>query len=148
MRPSANLALIVAAGVWLQTSASGQAPQTPAFKGRVDLVTLDVSVWDRDGRPVKGLKAADFTLLEDDKPREIVSVSEVDIPEPPPPTAPWMLEASIDVESNDVTDKRLFLILLDDASFGDLKLNQARLKEVKDAARTVIRRLGPTDLAA
>lgn len=146
MRSSA--ALIVAAGVWLQSSTPAQTPQAPAFKGRVDLVTLDVSVWDRDGRPVKGLKAADFTLLEDDKPREIVSVSEFDIPEPPPPTAAWMREATVDVESNDVTDKRLFLILVDDASFGDLKLPQSRVEEVKDVARQVIRRLGPTDLAS
>ena len=107
-----------------------------------------MSVWDRDGRPVKGLKAADFTLLEDDKPREIVSVSEIDIPEPPPPTATWMRDATVDVESNDVTDKRLFLILLDDASFGNVKMNPTRVEQLKDAARGVIRRLGPTDLAA
>ena len=143
-----SLALIVAAGLWLQATAPGQTPQAPAFKGRVDLVTLDVSVWDRDGRPVKGLKAAEFTLLEDDKPREIVSVSEIDIPEPPPATATWMREATVDVESNDVTDKRLFLILLDDASFGNTTMFPTRLEQLKDAARQVIRRLGPTDLAA
>jgi VWFA-related protein len=114
----------------------------------VDLVPLDVSVWDKDGRPVKGLTADKFTLLENEKPREIVTFSAVDIPEPPAPTAPWMRDAAVDVATNDITDKRLFLILVDDASFGSATLMPSFLEKVKETARTVIRHLGPSDLAA
>ena len=44
----------------------GQKP--PVFRSTVDLVHLDVSVLDKDRRPVRGLTAADFTISEDDKP--------------------------------------------------------------------------------
>jgi VWFA-related protein len=135
--------------VWFQTPPAAQAPQTPpTFRGRVDLVPLDVSVWDQDGQPVRGLTAADFTLLEDNTRRDIVTFSEVDMPEPPPPTAAWIRDAAVDVETNAVTDKRLFMILVDDASFGNLTLFPSRLESLKEVARSVIRRLGPTDLAA
>jgi hypothetical protein len=32
----------------------------PIFRGGVDLVTLDVTVVDNDGKPVRGLKPSDF----------------------------------------------------------------------------------------
>ena len=42
--------------------------QPPTFRTGVDAVQLDVSVLDKDRRPVRGLTAADFTVLEDGKP--------------------------------------------------------------------------------
>ena len=38
------------------------APQTPVFRSRVDLVTVDVAVIDANGRPVTGLTAQDFSI--------------------------------------------------------------------------------------
>ena len=38
--------------------------QRPTFTGRTDLVQVDVRVSDKSGRPVQGLKADDFTILE------------------------------------------------------------------------------------
>ena len=59
---------------------SGQSTQLPpTFRSGVDLVHLDVSVLDRDRRPVKGLTAADFTILEDGKPQPVAAFSEVDL---------------------------------------------------------------------
>ena len=121
--------------------------QTPQFRAGVDVVHLDVSVYDKAGNPVRGLTAADFTLLEDDKPRPIVAFSAVDIPAAPPPTAAWMRDAPIDVATNDIKDRRLFLIVIDDAnyaSFGGLTL----VESLKSAARAFIAHLAPTDLAA
>ena len=43
--------------------------QTPTFRTGVDAVQLDVSVLDKDRRPVRGLTAADFTVLDNGKPR-------------------------------------------------------------------------------
>jgi VWFA-related protein len=48
-------------------SAAGQTlpppqPQQPVFTSRVDLIALDVTVVDKDGKPITGLKAGDFAV--------------------------------------------------------------------------------------
>jgi VWFA-related protein len=45
----------------------------PTFPSAVELVTVDVVVTDKQGRPVAGLDRADFTLLEDGAPQAITS---------------------------------------------------------------------------
>src|SRR3954462_3414297 len=72
------------------TSSAAQLPQTPAptFRVGVDAVQLDVSVLDRDRRPVRGLTAADFTVLEDGKPRRIVAFSAIELPPMPAAVTP------------------------------------------------------------
>ena len=57
------------------TLAAAQEPQPPrtTFRSTVDLVPVDVSVVDRNGRPVSGLTEQDFTLAVDGKPRRIAS---------------------------------------------------------------------------
>ena len=47
------------------------------------MVRLDVSVLDKDRRPVRNLTAADFTVLEEGEPRPIVAFSAVDVPNTP-----------------------------------------------------------------
>jgi hypothetical protein len=42
-------------------------PELPTFRSRADLVQLDVLVLDEQGEPVRGLTAADFTVLRDDR---------------------------------------------------------------------------------
>lgn len=50
----------VAAGVAAQQAPPP--PQQPVFTSRVDLIALDVTVVDKDGKPVTGLKAGDFSV--------------------------------------------------------------------------------------
>jgi VWFA-related protein len=103
-------------------------------------------VLDRNRRPVRGLKPADFTVLDNGTPQPISVFSAVDIPDAPPPAAPWMREIAPDVGTNDaVRDRRLFLILIDDATIQE-DLNAQR--NVRSIASRVIDRLGPSDLAA
>lgn len=125
----------------------GQAPQPlPTFRSTVDVVHLDVSVLDRDRRPVRGLKPADFTILEDGKPQAIAVFNAVDVPNPEPVTVPWVRDVAPDVRSNDsVNERRLFMILLDDAT---IQMDPRAVKSVRDAAHGVVDRLGPADLAA
>ncbi len=53
--------------------------QVPAFPAGVDLVRIDAVVLDRDGRPVKGLGAADFEVLENGKRRAVVSFETIEV---------------------------------------------------------------------
>src|SRR5579871_1317351 len=96
-------------------------PQRPqsTFTAGVDVVEMDVSVLDKNHKPVRGLTAKDFTILEDGKPQKIVAFSEEHAPAPASPAARWMRDVPQDVQSNDVADKQLFVIVLDDATLAD-----------------------------
>ena len=120
--------------------------QVPQFRSRVDLVHLDVSVLDRDRRPVKGLGPADFTVLENGVEQSIAAFSAVDMPDPEPPKAAWMREVAPDVRTNeDLKERRLFLIIIDDAA---TELWPLVTKNVRESALRIIDKLHPADLAA
>ncbi len=62
---------------------SSQSPKTPitaesspTFKSSSRLVLVDVVATDSNGQPVHDLKAQDFTILEDGKPQQILSMEE------------------------------------------------------------------------
>jgi VWFA-related protein len=126
--------------------AAVQAP--PQFRGGVTLVHLDVSVLDKNRRPIRGLTEGDFTLLEDGKPQKIVAFSAVDIPDAPQPSAQWMRDISPDVQSNaDVNNPegRLFVILLDDAL---IPFEAGAIPNAKRIARRVVDQISPADRVA
>ena len=77
-------------GVTALTASQPQAPaQAPAFRSGIDLVHLDVSVLDRNRRPVRGLIPADFTILENGKPQELAAFKAVEAAAAAPPV-PWI----------------------------------------------------------
>ena len=120
--------------------------QLPVFRSGVDLVHLDVSVLDQARRPVRGLAPADFTVLEDGRPQNVAVFSAVDIPDVEAPKVPWLRDIAPDVKTNqDLRERRLFLILMDDAA---IQNDPYALNNVKSIARGVIDRLHPSDLAA
>ena len=82
---------------------------------RVDLVTLNVLVTDRDGRYVSGLTQDDFVVLEDAEPQQL--------------------------ERFAATDHPLSLIVLLDASAS----MEARLPVVRQSVRRLLDALGPND---
>lgn len=121
-------------------------PPTPQFKSSVDVVHLDVSVLDEHRRPVRGLKPSDFTILEDGKPREIAVFEAVEIPDAEPVTATWKREVARDVRANDdVQERRLFLLVLDDST---IQASPRAINTAKETARMIIDRFGASDLAA
>src|SRR5258708_36172494 len=76
--------------VWsLAVTASAQEQNAlPAFPSRVEVVTLDVVVVDKQGRAVRGLAAADFTVFEDGRPQVVVAFEAVGLKACPPSGLP------------------------------------------------------------
>ena len=138
-----GLAAVVVAS---EHTTSPQQPQpVPRFRTGVEGVLVDVSVLDRDRRPVRGLTAADFTILEDGVPQVIKGFTAIDMPDVVRPSAAWLAEVAPDVKRNDdVADRRLVVIFLDECS----GMPAAEVPEAKALARTAMESLGADDLVA
>jgi len=138
--------LLLACGVLATVLAVEARPQDPSqvtFRAGTNLVDVDVSVLDRNRLPVRGLTAADFTVIEDDRPRPVVAFSAVDLPPREQPSALWMSRIAPDVLDNDLQHEgRLVAILIDQSiAFEDLAASQR-------FAEAVVDQLRPGDLAA
>jgi VWFA-related protein len=119
--------------------------QTPAFRTAVDVVRVDVSVLDAARRPIRGLTESDFTVLADGKPQKIVALSEIDVPDPVPSSVPWLRDVTPDVATNRFRDRRVWMILMDDAT---VQLDMWVVTHAKNIARDVVARMGVGDVAA
>jgi VWFA-related protein len=52
---------------------SAQDPARPVFRSGIDLVTVDVAVLTKEGKPITGLVASDFTITAGERRRRVVS---------------------------------------------------------------------------
>jgi VWFA-related protein len=140
------LAILLVAAVCVATDpSSAQQPSRPQFRIGIDVRQLDVVVLDRERRPVHGLTAADFTILEDGRPQKIASVEEIVVREPAASAAEWMRDVAPDVRTNNLpVDGRLIVIVIDDAMNRNLDV----IEPSKRIAREVVNRMGASDLAA
>ena len=119
--------------------------QPPRFRSTIDVIQVDVAVVDRNKRPVSGLSAADFTLLENGKPQEIVGFAEVHVASASSSPASWTRTVPPDVRTNNLRDGRLFAIVMDDATMPpDVQITA----NARSIGRGIVTRLGPDDLAA
>lgn len=151
-RLSRRLQLILGVGALLwQVSSLCSQERTPGepFRGRVDAVLTDVVVLDGARRPVMGLTAQDFVLLEDGRPRPILAVSPVVLPVRDTNTSvvspdTGTTEAPVGVTTNQLpAEGRLVAIMLDRSIPMEGPTVTAR-----KIARAAIDSLGPGDLAA
>jgi VWFA-related protein len=87
MRKISLIVLLFGCSSWLLAQgntpaapgAASSAQQPPTFRSGVALVQMDVTVLDKDRRPVTGLAAADFTVLEDGVERPVAAFTAVDL---------------------------------------------------------------------
>ena len=115
------------------------------FRAAVDLVQVDVSVLDKDRRPIRGLSAAEFTVLEDGKRRPVVAFTAVDLPGPAGlPAAPWTRDVAPDVATNSIPEEGRLVVILLDRSIPD---GQPTLT-ARAIAKAAVNELGAGDLAA
>lgn len=139
----AFVAVVIASGWLVAQEPSG----TPRFQGGVELIQLSVSVLDNDRRPVRGLTAADFTVIDDgvEKPVRAFTAVEVPAPRPSPGAAAWTNDVARDVATNQVGEEpgRLVVILMDRSIPHESPVVTAR-----KIAISIVDSMGPNDLAA
>src|SRR6478735_11087129 len=138
-----RVVLLAVIAVTLPVRAQSPAPQ-PTFRGGTDLVQVDVSVLDGKRHPVRGLTAADFSILEDGQPREIQAFTEVNLPDRVQSReAAWTRDVPSDVATNLTAQEegRLLIIVLDRTiPVGEPAMTARRV------AAAAINQLGPGDL--
>jgi VWFA-related protein len=139
----------IASALVVGQQATAPAQPQPIFRAGTEVVQLDVSVVDRDGQPVPGLTRQDFAVSEDGKPQSIVAFKAIDLPDSvmtsmSPPRAVWTNTVARDVSTNQLGNHRLFAIVMDDAT---IVSDASVLERARDAARSVIDKMGSNDLA-
>jgi VWFA-related protein len=133
---------LLVAGVFAQRPQT-QAP--PVFRSGVDLRQIDVTVLDKHRRPVRGLTAADFTLLEDDVSQKIEAFSFVEVTAPVRSEPVWAAKAPADIVTNSLDSARAFVLFIDDGrGMGDLWAKN----QMPQSVATFVNQLGPDDTAA
>ena len=135
--PIAILCLGATAGL-----AAAQEPQPPraTFKSAVDLVQVDVSVVDRDGRPISNLTGQDFTLSVDGRPRRIASAQFISIASTAETAPPRAVEYSSNAGA---AGGRLIMLVVDADNIGI-----GRGKTAFEAARRFLGTLNRADRVA
>jgi VWFA-related protein len=145
MTRAASVSILAMVSIALDLHAQAPVPQA-TFRAGTDLVQVDVSVLDGKRHPVRGLTAADFTISEDDQPREIQAFTEVSLPDRVQGRdASWTREVPSDVATNQAgqDEGRLVIIVLDRTiPVGEPTITARRI------AAAAINQLGPADLAA
>ena len=112
--------------------------QQPAFRSRVDLIRLDVTVVDKDGRPVRDLTVEDFVVTIDGTPRRVSFAQFIGPGEGPRPAAS---DAPVSVATNTSSPAGRVIVLVADLE----SIRPGSEKLIMDAAADLVGRLGPSD---
>jgi hypothetical protein len=115
MKSILAFSLVLVATAWsVQTPPQTPPPQTPpVFRGGTDVVPLTVTVTDKNGAPVRDLKASDFTVIENKSRREIVNFFPQELaPETGPVPVGEVTPARVKESGIRPQTRRTFLIVL------------------------------------
>lgn len=137
-------ALCFAAGA----APSSQQPPSqppPSFRSGVEAVSVDVSVLDEQGQPVRELGPADFVVTVAGRPRRVVSANFVDVTSTAPGAAgPSAGPDRLPLSTNDVGSFGRLLVFVVDQN----TLDQSEVRHVANAASRFFERLTPADRSA
>jgi VWFA-related protein len=149
-----TLALFLALGLLCAASPSQQ--QTDyTFHAQSELVLVNVTVKDKSGKFVDGLKPEDFTILEDNKPQKVVSfdlenvdaLPSLDVAQakPLPGAAPAPAAAPSPADTaNQFKDRRLIVLFFDLSAMEPDEIDHA----VSSAESYLDKQMAPADLVS
>lgn len=144
-RPHIIGALALAAAQALQA----QDQQPPRFQSGVEVVTVDVTVVDGDGRPVRGLRPADFVVDVDGERRRVVSAQWIALTPESAPVLPGASQSAAvplpaPYSSNDQpTGGRLIVLFID-----RMNIRFEGMVALRPAIDGFVDRLQPSDRVA
>jgi VWFA-related protein len=146
--------LLLAAAVMAVAAVTGAQPpeqepeQPPVFRAAVDLVRVDVSVSDNQGRAIEGLEAADFEVFEDGVPQTVETVQFIRLDG----ERTFDLDESMAIRSSEHAaveaardDVRLFAIFLDEYHVDKAPVITQRLRR---SLVDFVKQFRPNDLVA
>ena len=126
----------------LDASVLAQQPvDTPVFRSRVDLITLDVSAVDNEGRPVADLGPGEFTVKVDGKSRRVVSAQFIRVDGGVASAGASLTEAAVTTNTA-VRPERRIMIAVDQSL-----IRPAALTPLLTTASAFVGRLRPEDFA-
>jgi VWFA-related protein len=117
----------------------------PRFRAGVKVIQIDATVLDKNDKPIRGLTAEDFSILENGQPQPLVGFTEVVLPDTVEPSTPWLRDVVPDVIDNQTPEGRLLVLVMDDAM---LPPDPAMLRVSKEIARGAVERMGSADRMA
>jgi VWFA-related protein len=144
--------LLLATPAVLEGRAQQDGQRRPALRVGIEIVEVPVTVLDRKREPVRGLRAEDFTILEDGKPRPVVTLAAVEAStQSPTPVvnsaaAPAPVAGAAPVPGSPSPtgdDGRLVVMILDRSIPFGTPSQIARM-----VARSVVQSMAPNDLGA
>ncbi|HET8645676.1 MAG TPA: VWA domain-containing protein, partial [Vicinamibacteria bacterium] len=95
------------------------------FPAQVEQVNVDVVVTDKKGAVINDLTAADFTVLEDGRPQQIVQFDSVTVPAAPSAMPPPRPRVSVNT-APELQTGRTFVVVFDDIHLTPFQANRAK----------------------
>ncbi len=134
--------LLLLGGAPLLSAQQAPAEPPPQFRSGVEVVNVDVSVLDKQGLPIRGLSASDFTVTVAGEPRRVVTAEYVDaMAAPKEQSAP--IDESVVSTNEGGGGGRMFVFIVDQST-----LEPGMARHVSTAASGFFSRLTYSDRSA
>ncbi|MEO8679222.1 MAG: VWA domain-containing protein [Vicinamibacterales bacterium] len=147
--PKLPAAVVAALACTAALSAQAPAPQQPVFRAGIEILTVDVTALNAEGRQVTDLSAGDFAVEVDGKTRQVASAEYVRLVDPlrivgaPRPVAAPVDDTFFSSNAKGAPRGRLIVLLVDQ---GNIRVGSARPSML--SAKKFVDSLSPDDRVA
>src|SRR5687767_14855137 len=133
--------LILAALTLVAGATPLAAQDPPPFKSKVELVSVDVQVVDKDGKPIAGMKPEDFEVTIEGRKRTVVSAQLIQFQSAAQAAATSAPTPGAAASPSGAPQRRIYVIGVDEQS-----IRHGSARAAMEAAKRFIAQLGPDDL--